>query len=248
MSAWTELAPFVVLGSLGSLHCAGMCGGFALAVTGGGAPGVATPRRLARPLAYVVGKAVAYGVLGLIAATGCIALTRSGSTVDDAVLGALQVASSVLAGGLLIAMGALRLGLRVRLPRRAQLGAARAAGAMRSLFAGARGLPGGSGAFAAGVLNGMVPCGLSWSAVLLASQAAPLTAAAGAFVFGLATAPVLIAVGILPGLVSVGLRRGVQPVLGVALVVFGLLVVQRGLEPVPGLAATPECCADESHP
>ncbi len=96
------------------------------------------------------------------------------------------------------------------------------------------------------MLNGLLPCGLSWAAVLLAAQQPPPHAALGAFAFGLATAPGLIAVGFGTRLAGLRSWRLAPVVLGLVLIVFGVLTVLRG-NPGAGLHADhtePNCCSE----
>lgn len=241
MIHWPELVPFVTLGLLGSLHCAGMCGGFALAVAGAG-HGVSPWPVLSRQATYVVGKATAYAVLGLVLATGTHWLGDAAGGVRTDGFATFQRVLGWLAGAILVSMGLAAIGVRVPRPRGWERSWARVVGLLRPLFDGVRALPGPAGAFGTGVLNGMLPCGLSWSAFLLATQSAPPTAALGAFAFGLATGPVLVAVGIAPRFVSVAARRSARPLLGGALVVFGCLTLVRAGDTARGGHAA--CCVE----
>ncbi len=87
-----------------------------------------------------------------------------------------------------------------------------------------------------------MPCGLSWSAIALASQDAPPAAALGAFAFGLATAPGLALALAGAQLASARLRRVAPVVLGVALVAFGVWTMVRGTA-----AANGEPCCEETE-
>jgi hypothetical protein len=231
-----ELLPFLALGGLGALHCAGMCGVFAAAVACGGEASCARSTLLYRQAAYVVGKAFAYGTLGLGLRLGFgeLATTRAGSVAAGA------------AGLMLILLGLRQLGWRgkgfaLRIPggMRASSGIARFG---RQLVR----LPGWSGAFAAGALNGLVPCGLSLGAVALAATAQPAVALLGPVLFGLSTAPALLACGLgarwLASLRGAALPRRAAPLgLGVFWIAGGAWTGLRGL-PAPGTRSEPRCC------
>jgi len=243
MPSGSELAPFVALGALGSLHCAGMCGGFALGVAGDGRARHAT--RLARLAVYTVGKALAYSAVGLALALGAEGLTRRGAAADAESLRAIQTALAWVAGAVVAACGLSAMGLA--LPRR-RLGprGTRVLRAVQRLGRGLDELPRPLHGFAVGFATGFLPCGLSWSAFALASQVSPPAAAAGLFLFGLATGPVLVAVGALRWIAPFGLRRLARRLVGPALVGLGLLTVARGgLPGAPTLEERllPECCA-----
>ena len=88
------LLPFVLLGLLGSVHCAGMCGGFALGVAAGGPRG----RALGRLGLYALGKALTYAALGLLAARAAHAAhvteggpALAGQEVGDVAVGDVRV-------------------------------------------------------------------------------------------------------------------------------------------------------------
>ena len=241
--AWSDLLPFLVLGLLGSLHCVGMCGGFAIAVTSG-----ADGKRdvFTRQLLYVLGKALSYGIVALCLANAASWLGEdAGQHTHLTVFSTLQLVLGLAAGCVLIAMGWSSLGLGGIVGGRWFAPGSKWIRPLRSMLAGVRALPGFSGAFGTGVVNGVLPCGLSWSAFLLATQYPPQTAFVGALLFGLSTAPILIAVGAAPRLVPVELRRRARPLLGAALVVFGVLTIVRSAGQEPGtIEPGAPCCVE----
>ena len=235
MSLPATLATFGALGLAGSLHCAGMCGGFAVAVASTG--GARRRALLVRELVFVLGKALSYAVL----ATGLALLGRGAAAWGGVELA--RRAAAWLAGAALVLAGLALAGfpaLHLRLAPALRARLAGVAAAWRSVLD----LPGTIGPLGAGLLVGWLPCGLSWSALLLALSVAPGTAAAGAFLFGLGTAPALLAVGLGWGFFAPATRVRLARLLAPLLVAFGLLTVARG--GLPGLreeAVLPECCA-----
>ena len=244
MEALLDILPLLALGFLGSLHCVGMCGGFAVAVSAGERG--SWPRLLSGQGLYILGKAASYAVLALLLATG-LAWLGGAEGPGHPGFGLARRILSVLAGVVLIATGlAALLGKQLFVGGRAHRVVSAATAPARRLLDGARALPPRSRAFGVGVLNGLLPCGLSWAAVLVAAQEPPHVAALGAFAFGLATAPALIAVGLGTRLVGQRTWRLAPSLLGVVLVVFGVLTVLRG-DPAAGLHAThsgPSCCPE----
>ncbi len=211
----------VVIGLLGSGHCVGMCAPFALAVSAGarGAGWV-----IARQTAYQLGKATSYvfiGLLLLLASEAGVAVTGS--------VERMQAVLAWVAGGAMIVVGA-AYALEWR--------------GLAGWFAGERGGLGGRLCGMAGALwrspslaralligwvNGFLPCGLSLTALLyLASFGSVAGVAVGAYVFGLATMPALLAVALLGRRISLGARRWFVRAGGVLLVVFGVLTLVRG--------------------
>src|SRR5271165_7145734 len=99
--------PLVFLGGLlGSAHCVGMCGGFALSI-GMGAPSLGS--NLQRQLTYTLGRVLTYAFLGVVAGYAGFWLSRKTGTLVN-----VQAGLSMVAGGLLVFQGLLALGL---LPR-----------------------------------------------------------------------------------------------------------------------------------
>jgi sulfite exporter TauE/SafE len=81
-----------------------------------------------------------------------------------------------------------------------------------------------------GALNGLLPCGLVYSTLLVAaSTGGPLTGAVAMAVFGLGTLPALVAVGVGAGALSTHVRQVFVRVAGVLIMVVGLQIALRGL-------------------
>ena len=237
MPTWAELLPFALLGALGSVHCIGMCGLFAVAAAGGP---VARGRRLA---AYVAGKAATYAVLGVVVASATALTLRSSHAAG---LHGLQSALAWLAGGALVVSGfgwmLVRWRGRLPVPRFLQT----AGGAARKTIALIRTLPGTSGALGTGVLTGALPGGLSWSALLLASQHTPAQASLGMLTFGLATGPALVMTALGWNALPVRVRALGTRFAGVLCILLGVLVIARGglpAELAPIERVLPDCCS-----
>jgi sulfite exporter TauE/SafE len=203
-----------LLGSLG--HCLGMCG--PLVTMAGLQFGVTGLPSLPRYLLYHGARAAVYGVLGAI-------VGEVGSLLG---LGPrLGTAASVLS--LVLGLGIALLGfeylgwlsiLRVvgaggwwKRATTALLDRARYAWGIASL----------------GALNGLLPCGLVYSALLVtASAGGPLPGAAGMLIFGASTAPALLIIGVGAGALSARVRRKLARASGFVIVAIGLQLVLRG--------------------
>lgn len=188
LSFWAAL----VAGFAGSGHCLAMCGGIAgaLAMRRASDTGATADwtTRLGTALAYNVARVTSYAVAGALAGLLGQALLR---TVDVA---PVSLALRVLAGGVMIAAaGRLLFGWRLLDP----LEAAGARLWRKALpWAAPRGSQreGVGGAIALGLAWGWLPCGLTYSMLLLAATTA--SAGAGALVmaaFGLGTLPAMVA-------------------------------------------------------
>ncbi len=215
--SWGDYAGVILLGLLGTGHCVGMCGGFALAV-GAGAPG--KMRVVGRQLAYQFGKATSYLLIGVV-------LLLAGSAAGGAGgIGGAQNAAGLLAGAIMVVLG-----LAYATEWRGPPWLARwvegspVCGALTALWRS----PSLFKSLLIGWVNGFLPCGLSLAALLyLTSFGSVAALAAGVYLFGLATMPGLLAVSLLGRGWTVSRRRWLVRASGVALVVFGLLTAVRG--------------------
>ena len=190
-------------GLVGSPHCVGMCGGFALACGTKGA----------KVLPWHVGRLFTYGVLGAIA-----------GALGSAIPGPRGI-GAVISAALVIWFAAALAGVvpepRVTIPGLSRL----AAGLVNRNSAIAR--------FGFGLANGLLPCGLVYAALSIpVATGSPLYGALTMMVFGVGTVPALsllvvgarrlvltslgarraLAVGVLvAGLWSVATRQGLLP-------------------------------------
>jgi sulfite exporter TauE/SafE len=222
------LAPFVALALLGSLHCAGMCGPLVLAATGG------ARRPWSRAALHSFGKALAYTLLAALLASAAAAVAR----VEPRWLGASRSALAAVAGATMVASGLAALGV--------PLGRAFAATPLRpgleALQRLASDLPPPSRAFAFGLVNGLLPCGLSWSAIALAASSGGAVLVLGPLAFGLATLPALAAVAFGAGALGARLRDRGRVALGVVLIAAGAWTAWRGGVPWGDATGGPPCC------
>jgi sulfite exporter TauE/SafE len=189
MELEARLAGAFVTGLLGSGHCFGMCGGIAGALAlSGGTPAARRPP-LARVAAQNFGRIVTYAALG--AAVGFLASELGGRVpVEVARRGGRWLGAVCFAGLALYLLG--RPGLLAPLER----AGSRLFGVLRPLrgrLAGRRSL---AAAALAGAAWGFLPCGLLYSALLLAATGGdPLTGASTMLAFGAGTLPALFAAG-----------------------------------------------------
>lgn len=206
-----DLLSAFVVGLVGSLHCAGMCGPLALALPH---PGGGSTRFLTGRLAYNAGRLFTYVALGGLA--GMVGQSLRFAGVQRWLSIALGVA---LLAGLLFArrmgswfpVAAMVGGLKVRM-----------AGLLRQPTLGAQaGL---------GMLNGLLPCGLVY--VACAGAAATGHFARGAAymgVFGLGTVPLMLAIGLSGALIPPSLRLRLRKAIPVAVSLLGVLLILRGM-------------------
>ncbi|MCU0936162.1 MAG: sulfite exporter TauE/SafE family protein [Gammaproteobacteria bacterium] len=222
-----QLLSAALVGLLGAVHCAGMCGGIvgALSFTLPPERQGSLRRMLPFLLAYNAGRVSSYVLAG--AAFGGLGAAATGA------LGGLKVAEatlSVLAGLFMVALGLYLAGWWRGLAH-----LERAGGRLwrRLEPFGRRLLPVRSGrdAWLLGLLWGWLPCGLVYS-VLVWSLAAG-SAAGGALLmasFGLGTLPTLLTLGAAAARLTPLLQRpAVRSAAGALVVAFGLVQIWRGL-------------------
>ena len=220
-----SLTGVFLLSLAGSVHCAGMCGGF-VTLFGG---------RTASPFsahgAYHLGRLITYVALGCLAGSLGAGLDSSGALVG------LQRGAALLTALLFVLWGAFMVADRrgSRGPRATALvpGPGRGSqgpfgGRVFRLFRLVLG-PGVSPvrqAFSLGLLSGALPCGWLWGFLLLAAgTGSPWSGAALMGAFWAGTVPALLGVGVVTRSVArLGFLRG-RTVTGFALVLAGLFAL-----------------------
>jgi sulfite exporter TauE/SafE len=215
--------PLIMFGGLlGSSHCVGMCGGFALTI-GLGARSVR--HNVARQLVYSAGRIFTYAFLGSLAGfAGFWFARRTGILVH------VQASLSVAAGLILVVQGLLALGVSPFGSR----GKRSAIGAGPSCLAGSfvgpfLASPRWHHVFIAGMLNGLLPCGLVYGYLALASSTASLPIGMATMAaFGAGTLPAMVVTGVGASIVSFASRRRIFRVAGALVLLTGLLAVARG--------------------
>jgi uncharacterized protein len=177
-----DLLWFLTLGFLGGFgHCVGMCAPFVLLVSRRfAAAGRGRAAAFAAQAWYTGGRVLTYALLGAVAGLVGGLVEMAGS------LFGLQRAASVVAGAVLV-LEAL-LGLAGTGPL-----ASTKAGRFFSRVSATLGRRVPGHPFGLGLLLGLLPCGLLYSALIGAvSRGGPLGGALALFVFGIGTAPALL--------------------------------------------------------
>nr|WP_314547788.1 sulfite exporter TauE/SafE family protein [uncultured Massilia sp.] len=228
--------PIFLVGLLGSVHCAGMCGGIVGALSL--APGLRIHARPAHPafvnvLAYNAGRIASYMAAGALA--GALAQGAAAGAQALARLPALQAGAYWLANLMLAALGLYLMdawrGL-AHLERGGQLVWRRVQPLLRRVGP----LDGPGRMLAAGALWGWLPCGMVYSVLVTAMlSGSALSGALVMLAFGLGTLPMLLGLGVLGARLRALLRRrGVRIASGVLVLGFGVLGLVRagaGLQP-----------------
>lgn len=218
-----NLVAMFLIGLAGSVHCIGMCGGFALTV--GTVPlGIEGEKRRFGPtflhqIIYSSGRLFTYGFLG--AAMGLLGgrLARL-----DLPLASGQQLLAIVAGILMLYIGLNTLGvLRFKWLH----GGGGLLTSMLRQFINSRGW----GPFLlAGVFTGFLPCGLVYAALANAAESAnPATGWLAMVVFGLGTIPAMVAIGCGGTLMSLKMRARVLQLAACFVILLGGMTIYRGL-------------------
>jgi sulfite exporter TauE/SafE len=205
MQLWSAF----LLGLLGSLHCAGMCGPLALALPPTGNTRVSF---VGGRLAYNAGRILTYSFLGAL--FGAVGMTFA--------LAGFQRGASI-AAGLAILIGLLastRYAIKTPLSKAINLLRIGLGKLMRRKSYGS--------IFLLGFLNGFLPCGLVYAACAGAIAAGGMVSSVEyMLVFGVGTVPMMFSIGVFGHLFRLGFRF--QRLIPAFLAVMGFLLVLRGL-------------------
>ncbi|WP_114747759.1 sulfite exporter TauE/SafE family protein [Pleomorphovibrio marinus] len=203
---WSAFA----FGFLGSFHCVGMCGPIAMAVS-------ANRSRLIQKLLYNLGRTTTYAFLGTVIGTLGFSLALAG----------IQQWLSIFLGGLMILMA-----LYYKRSERIIAGTGWFGGVAKlKTNLGSYIRKGGSKAFFfSGMLNGLLPCGMVYLA-LVASMGTqnPMTGALYMALFGLGTVPALLLMMLSPKLLTQTARLKLNRGLPYLAMFIGVLFILRGL-------------------
>jgi hypothetical protein len=206
-----SLSMAFLMGLTGSLHCAGMCGPIIWVMPFQFLNGI---KKIAGIVLYHVGRISVYALLALILHSFRNLFQPQIQQYVSIVLGAL-----LLLAGLLSFMPAGN--LKLRLPwadlSRKYLGKFMSQARLDTLFI-------------AGILNGLLPCGLVYMA-LSATIALPATVQVISFVyaFGLGTMPMLVSISLLKSRIKFLQVKSVKKMVPVLVFAFGCLFVLRGM-------------------
>ncbi|MFZ1530016.1 MAG: sulfite exporter TauE/SafE family protein [Ferruginibacter sp.] len=226
----------LLLGLGGSLHCLGMCGPL---VMGMPFQQLAPHNKPGALLTYSVSKALAYGGMGVL-----MGLLGKGFELMN-----WQQVLSVIAGAIIILIALMpQILKRVHTNFFFQKQFA-------AVYASIQQNPSLKHFGILGFLNGLLPCGLVYTA--LAGSAVAASAGGGflfMFLFGIGTAPALVALVLLKNKLSLNFRRNFARLSLVFSLLIGGLLIARGMNlGIPGVS--PEftkgkvhnCCSKKAH-
>lgn len=226
-----ELPLVFIAGILGSSHCLGMCGPFAVAIGGSSSHLTAN---LGRQLLYSVGRIFTYAVLGAIVGFGGWRIAKAMPAIIN-----LPAIFAIAAGALLVWQGLSAAGILRRKTVTGQ-GGCLTGSMFASLLTGNRT----TDVFLAGLFTGLLPCGLVYAMLALAASQQNIGLGLATMVaFGLGTVPIMVATGLGGSLLSLAARRKVYTLAAWCVVLAGFISIVRGFGFVdlPGLYAGGGC-------
>jgi uncharacterized protein len=211
----TAMWPALLLGLAGNLHCAGMCGGIALALPGRGGQ---WQRVLPGRLMYQAGRITTYALLGAIAGLFGKSLSLAGWQQGLSVaLGLFILLLTFFTAGSESRFLSIPLVSRVMGHLRMRLGHFLKRDSSAALFN-------------LGILNGLLPCGFVYLALAGAVAAGEVgNAMLYMAIFGAATLPTMLTLSLLGSFKPALFRNVSRPVLLGLSFLFAIVLILRGL-------------------
>jgi sulfite exporter TauE/SafE len=207
MALWSAF----ILGLVGSLHCAGMCGPLALALPRFGS---ARNTFLLGRLAYNAGRVSTYIILGVL-----FGVFGKGFSLAGA-----QRSLSIGLGIIILAT------LLCSRKRTMSILFGRVVSSIKRPISHFLKTPAFSSLLILGSLNGLLPCGLVYVALATATTlGSPVAAGAFMLSFGLGTVPMMLAIALSGKPFQLSLRLRLQPLIPATIFLLGTLLILRGL-------------------
>lgn len=205
----------LVLGLMGSFHCAGMCGPIAIALP---LHGNSIPQKIFGGTLYNLGRTLTYGVMGAI-----FGLLGQGVEMIG-----FQQKISIIMGVIMI--------LSVVFPSlfRNQYNMEKSwfslVGKLKKSIGKLFSVHSFSSLFFIGLLNGLLPCGLVYMAIAGAIGTGEVVLGSLYMImFGLGTIPMMLSIALAGNILSVAIRRKINRLIPVLVVVVGIFFILRGL-------------------
>ena len=212
----TILISALVLGLMGSFHCAGMCGPIAIALP---LHGNTVPQKIFGGTLYNVGRTITYGIMGAI-----FGLLGQGISMIG-----FQQKISVVMGAIMI--------ISVLFPAlfknqyRLDKSWFSLVGKLKKTIGQMFSIRSFTSLFFIGLLNGLLPCGLVYMAIAGAiGTGSAVQGTLYMILFGLGTIPMLLTISVAGNMMGLALRNRINKLIPVLVVVVGILFMLRGLD------------------
>lgn len=204
-----------ILGFIGSFHCVGMCGPIAFMLPLDRKNPV---KKFLQIMAYHSGRFISYATVGAIFGLLGRGFFLSGYQQQLSItIGILMVVIVLLPKGILNQIQITKPVYRFISGVQAKLGKLLKKRNVSALFS-------------IGILNGLLPCGLVYTAVFGAlAVGSPLKSGLYMILFGVGTLPLMSAAAYIGNFLNAGLRKRIQKVVPVFVVMVGVFFILRGM-------------------
>lgn len=228
----TILITALLLGLMGSMHCAGMCGPLALSLP---LRGTSILQKCWGGILWSLGRIVTYGLMGaLFGMIGAGFRMIGFQQIISVVMGVLMILSIILPS----IFKKYTSGAAAHLLNPVRRG-------MQHLFREKNN----KALFLIGIFNGLLPCGLIYLAIAGAIGTSALLPAIGYMVlFGIGTIPMLLGIAIMGNMVSRSFRMQIYKIIPYIVILVGIIFILRGLTlGIPFLSPPKEKLSPSMH-
>ena len=205
----------LLLGLMGSFHCAGMCGPIAIALP---LHGSTAAQKVLGGILYNLGRVITYGIMGALFGMLGQGLQMMGFQQKiSVVMGVLMIISVVFPSLFKNQYKLDKSWSRFVGKLKKSLGTLLSIHSFKSLFL-------------IGLLNGLLPCGLVYMAIAGAIGTGEVVL--GTFymlLFGLGTIPMMLAISLAGNLFSSAIRKKINKLIPIMVVLVGIFFILRGL-------------------
>ncbi len=205
----------LVLGLMGSFHCAGMCGPIAIALP---LHGNTVPQKIFGGALYNLGRTLTYGIMGAIFGLLGQGLHLLGFQQKiSVVMGVIMIVSVIFPALFKNQYSMEKSWFSIVGKLKKTIGQLFAIRSFQSLFF-------------IGMLNGLLPCGLVYMAIAGAiGTGGVVEGSLYMILFGLGTIPMLLGISLAGNVLSLTVRNKINKLIPVLVVIVGLLFILRGL-------------------
>jgi len=234
---WVLIGTVFIASLLGSLHCVGMCGPFALLASAGpqrsghGMSGVNSSNErktssgsavISATIAYSLGRLVTYSVIGFL--FGLLGMAINGGTA----VAHWQQSATYVAGGLMILVGVIALarqfGYQIKLPKIASPFQS----FLQNSFAKTKEMKPISRALTIGALTSLMPCGWLYTfAITAAGTGSPLWGVVLMATFWAGTVPIMAALMLGLNKIGMKLQQKIPLMMATLVILIGLFTILR---------------------
>lgn len=211
----TEILAAFLIGLVGSLHCIGMCGPIAIALP---VPNSGNLSFLTGRIFYNLGRVVTYSFLGaLLGLIGSKIALAGAQQVVSIVLGVLVIIAVILPQKYKNYFAQHSIIQKLVQPLKNNIGVLFKKGTFSAMFL-------------IGILNGFLPCGLVYVALVGAiASGDAISGAAVMILFGLGTVPSMFAASVFGKFINIGIRTKIRKAVPVLAILLGIIFILRGM-------------------